>query len=345
MKRLANEEISSFCMELAIFIHAGIAPSEGLYLLAEESEGEEKERYLEMAREMESGSFLSDVMKKTGLFPTYVTGLTAMGEQSGCLENSLQALASYYEQRSIQDKQIRNALLYPSLLLTLLLAVIAVLLVRVLPVFQKVYASLGGQFTGVAGGLLALGKGLGKAMPFLLILLALIVGFIVAFAVRDGFRGRILLFWQKHHGDKGISKKMTEVHLAQAIAMGLHSGLHMEETLKLAEELQAENPQAASRCRACREYLEQGINLAEAMNETKLLPKGACHLLAMGLHSGTGDQVMEEIVRRLTREAEDMLENRIGKIEPAIVLTASAVVGAILLSVMLPLMNIMSAIG
>ena len=76
---------------------------------------------------------------------------------------------------------------------------IAVLLVRVLPVFQKVYASLGGQFTGVAGGLLALGKGLGKAMPFLLILPALIVGFIVAFAVRDGFRGRILLFWQKHH--------------------------------------------------------------------------------------------------------------------------------------------------
>ena len=65
----------------------------------------------------------------------------------------------------------------------------------------------------------------------------------------------------------------------------------------------------------------------------------------MGLHSGTGDQIMEEIVRRLTREAEDMLENRIGKIEPAIVLTASAVVGAILLSVMLPLMNIMSAIG
>lgn len=138
---------------------------------------------------------------------------------------------------------------------------------------------------------------------------------------------------------------MTEAHLAQAIAMGLHSGLHMEETLKLAEELQAENPQAALRCRACREYLEQGMNLAEAMNETKLLPKGACHLLAMGLYSGTGDQVMEELVRRLTREAEDMLENRIGKIEPAIVLTASAVVGAILLSVMLPLMNIMSAIG
>lgn len=342
---LSNEELSSFCMELAIFIHAGIDTGEGMHLLAEESAGSMTGLFEGMAREIEDGAFLSEAMKSTKKFPSYVTGLVAMGEQSGCLEESLKALASYYEQRARGDRQIRAALLYPSLLLLLLLAVIAVLLVRVLPVFQKVYASLGGQFTGIAGGLVTFGEALNKIMPLLVLLLVFLAVLLGAFATSEVFRGKVMGAWQEHHGDKGISRKLMEAHLAQAIAMGLHSGLHMEETLHLAEELLTRSGGAVLRCRNCRALLEEGKPFADALKESQLLPIGACHLLAMGLRSGTGDEVMEEIVRRLTQESEDALERKISRIEPAIVLTASGIVGVILLSVMLPLMNIMQAIG
>lgn len=68
-------------------------------------------------------------------------------------------------------------------------------------------------------------------------------------------------------------------------------------------------------------------------------------MLALGVRSGSADSVMEEIARRLAREADQALEDRTAQIEPAMVLVCSLMVGAILLSVMLPLMNIMSAIG
>lgn len=78
------------------------------------------------------------------------------------------------------NRRIRSALLYPAVMLVLMLVVIGVLLVKVLPIFDDVYMSLGGQLTGIAGGLLTLGRWLDKAMPVLWILLALIVVFFYA---------------------------------------------------------------------------------------------------------------------------------------------------------------------
>jgi type IV pilus assembly protein PilC len=65
--------------------------------------------------------------------------------------------------------------------------------------------------------------------------------------------------------------------------------------------------------------------------------------LALGLRSGTGDTVMEEIARRLSLESQEALEAKVARVEPALVLVTSVMVGVILLSVMLPLMHIMTA--
>ena len=85
--------------------------------------------------------------------------------------------------------------------------------------------------------------------------------------------------------------------------------------------------------------------LADALRDTGTLPAASCRLLALGLRSGSGDTVMEEIARRLSEEADEALERRVAQVEPALVLVTSLLVGAILLAVMLPLMHIMTAIG
>ena len=81
------------------------------------------------------------------------------------------------------------------------------------------------------------------------------------------------------------------------------------------------------------------------MKEAQLLPPAESRLLRVGLQTGNADSVMEQIAQRLHQQAEDALEDAVSKIEPTMVLAASLLVGMILLSVMLPLINIMSAIG
>ena len=138
---------------------------------------------------------------------------------------------------------------------------------------------------------------------------------------------------------------MTEARFAQALAMGLRSGLPLEEAVDVCASLLRDTPSAADRCRMCANRLAEGGELAETLQESGMLPPAVCRLLTLGIRSGTGDTVMDDIARRLSIEANQALERKVAQVEPTLVLVTSLLVGAILLSVMLPLMNIMTAIG
>ena len=222
-KMISHEEISSLSLELSLLLHAGVGAGDALTLLAEESDREYKEMLEGMARRVDEGESLSAAMRETGRFPAYVCGLLEVGEQAGRTEEALGALSRYYEDRARMDRRLRSALLYPAVMLVLMLVVIAVLLVKVLPIFDDVYASLGGRLTGLAGGLLALGRGLDAAMPVLWALLALLAAFLVAFAAVDSFRAKVMALWRGSRGDKGVSRQMNTARLAQALAMGMAS--------------------------------------------------------------------------------------------------------------------------
>lgn len=331
-------------MELSLFLHAGMDAASGLSLLAEE-DGELKSVAADMARRMDEGSTLTTAFQSTERFPEYVCGLVRVGEETGHLEECLQALAGYYEHRMRLDRQLRSALLYPAVLMLVMLAMLVVLLTRVLPVFDDVYASLGGRLTGVAGGLLTLGRALDAVMPLLCVLLAVAVALLAAFAGSRGFRTRVLAIWRKRFGDSGVSRKLNAARFAQALSMCVRSGLQMEDALPLAGVLLEDIPSARQRCEDCVSRLERGVSSAHAMSEAGLLPPSECRLLEIGMRSGCQDSVMPQIAERLAEEGDEALEHRMSQIEPAMVVTASVLVGVILLSVMLPLMHIMAAIG
>lgn len=342
-KTITNGELSSLTMELSMLLHAGIGVGDALSMLS----GEDGYRDLldGMARRADEGEPLSQCLREGGRIPAYVCGLVEVGEETGRTEEALAALSRYYERRARLDRQVRSALLYPAVMLVLMLLVIAVLLVRVLPIFDDVYASLGGRLTGVAGGLLALGRGLDAAMPALWAALALAVVFFGAFAGVESFRDRVLALWRRGRGDRGVSRRMNNARLAQAMAMGMASGLPLERSMELAASLMEDVPPARARCEDCRARLEGGASLSAAMGESGLLPAGACRLLEIGQRGGTADAAMDKIARDLSEDGEAALEELVSRVEPSLVLVCSVLVGVILLSVMLPLMHIMSAIG
>ena len=342
-KTITNGELSSLTMELSMLLHTGIGVGDALSMLS----GEDGYRDLldGMARRADEGEPLSQCLREGGRIPAYVCGLVEVGEETGRTEEALAALSRYYERRARLDRQVRSALLYPAVMLVLMLLVIAVLLVRVLPIFDDVYASLGGRLTGVAGGLLALGRGLDAAMPALWAALALAVVFFGAFAGVESFRGRVRALWRRGRGDRGVSRRMNNARLAQAMAMGMASGLPLERSMELAASLMEDVPPARARCEDCRARLEGGASLSAAMGESGLLPAGACRLLEIGQRGGTADAAMDKIARDLSEDGEAALEELVSRVEPSLVLVCSVLVGVILLSVMLPLMHIMSAIG
>ena len=255
---LSDLQTASLCRELSLLTHAGLRPGDGLTLLAqEEQDGALRELLAAMAGQTDLGLSLSAAFRDSGRFPAYVTGLLEAGERTGHTEEALRALSDYYEHRDRSNRQIRHALTYPVILLLLMLVVIVILLSRVLPVFDQVYTSLGGRLTGVAGGLLLLGRWLDAAMPVLCALLTLVLLLLAAFSLNDAFRARVLALWRRRWGDRGILRKLNDAHFAQALSLGLRSGLPMEEAVDLGTNRLGEVPSAADRCRRCRELLSR----------------------------------------------------------------------------------------
>lgn len=182
-------------------------------------------------------------------------------------------------------------------------------------------------------------------MPVLWILLAAVMIFLVAFAAIRSFREKLLGAWRNSRGDKGIFRQLNTSRLIQAFAMGVSSGLQTEEALELSAELLCDVPGAKMRCETCRNLIDEGKSLNAAMQESGMLPAASCRLMELGQKSGTMDATVEKIAADLSEESEFAIEAMVGKVEPALVLVCALLVGLILLSVMLPLMHIMSAIG
>lgn len=338
---LTNQEIAGLCRGLALLLHAGISLADGAFLLSQEETGPMKALLTQLGQGLDGGDVLSDAMEETGAFPHYVTGMVRIGERTGRMEEALNALADYFEERQRTEKLLRSAVAYPSMILLLMLAVVGVLLVKVLPVFDRVYASLGSRLTGAAAGLLHLGQLLEAALPWILVVLAVLALLGLAFYKKPALRAK----FQEKYGDRGVSRKFNNARFARAMAMGLGSGLTLEEALDLANMLLSDVPGAAERCGLCAARLKEGESLSDAMAAAQLLPAAQSRMLALGLRGGNADLVMERIADTLMDEAAEALEKQISKVEPAMVMGASVLVGLILLTVMLPLMNILSNLG
>ena len=313
-KQLSQNQIAGTCRGFALLLHAGLGLGDSAQLLCREETGDLREVLTELETALDQGKPLWEAMEQIGVFPVYVRGMVRIGEETGKLEEALNGLADYCEESVALQRQIRNAVAWPALLMLLMLVVIGVLLVKVLPVFDAVYASLGSRLTGLSAGMLALGQILSRGMPVLLALLMLLVLVAATLAVSEQLRQWVTNFWQRRFGDRGIHRKFNNARFARALAMALGSGLTMEEAMELGQGLLTDVPGAVSRIGRCRELLEQETPLAQALEETNLLSASCGRILAVGLRGGNGDRVMEDVANRMMTDARESLEDAVAKV-------------------------------
>lgn len=342
-QKLTAKEIGSLCYALSHLIHAGIPEADALHILTQEEPLPNRKNVLtKMAEEADEGQPLAAVFRNSHHFPPYVCALLEVGRQTGKTEETLSSLGRYYEERGRMEQTLRRSLLYPTALFAVLLAVMGVLLIWVLPIFDDVYAQLGSHLTGLAGGLLALGISLKQLLPFFAVLFALLAVILAIGPLRKKAIALARHIW----GDRGPLKGANNARFIQALSMGLSSGMGNSEASQLATAVsQGDAPRFLHRCEECTSLLEQGSTLAQALEKSQFLAPGDARLLEAGRRSGRSESVLAHISQRLTQESEEELEHSAGQLEPVLIIIACVLIGIVLLSVLLPLMNIMNAIG
>ena len=343
-KRFTNSELSSFCGQLALILRSGISATEGLTVMLDDTTDNTERAILQQILEkQEEPGNLYPALACTNLFPAYLLQMVKIAEETGTLDEVMQAWRDHYAREDAIMHSIRSAVAYPAVMAGMMIAVIIVLLVKVMPIFNQVFIQLGTEMTGISRGLMNVGTVLNRYSMFFLALLVLLLA--AGLTLSHSAKGRSSFYEMLCHFHlfRTLRDEISTCRFAGAMGLTLRSGLDPERSLELVQNLM-EDPVFSTRTKDCLEKLRAGEDFGAAMHTSGLLSGLYARMVLLGIRTGETEKVMDDIARI----SQENLDNQIGQIlsaiEPTLVIALSLIVGVILLSVMFPLMGIMSGI-
>ena len=345
-KILNNTYLSMLCSELAMLLDAGLTISDSLQILQEDEPSQEGKAIMQgLISAMEMGAPFSTALRDSGNFPRYMVHMVEIGEKTGRTVETLKALSEYYDRQVRLSVTIKNSILYPAILLVLMIVVVLILIVQVLPIFNDVFSQLGTQMSPLAINLMKFGGWLGDASVVIAIVICAVVVLAVLAWIVPGIRKAFSKIFSGIWGDKGVFGKLASSRYVFAMTLAMASGLDTEEAIGIAANVSGGSKAVDRKHQQCAEMLSSGSTLSDAMCTSGILSLQDGKMLSIGSRSGKSDEAMAEIARRSDLNVRDDIDRIVGRIEPTLVIISSVVVAIILLSVMLPLMGIMTSIG
>lgn len=344
-KKLTTQEKSIFCNEIAIILSFGLSIYEGLDIIYPELPNAHLK---EVAKQLlddyqEHGKFY-DAIKASQSFDTYMEEMVQIGEESGNLDSVMHQLSKYYERNDDMQAQIKDAITYPMILMIMMLIVIGILVLKILPIFQNVLSSLGASLSPFAQTLMQFGETFAFSSFLILVIVAIVlVAFYIYTKVSSNKRIQVE-FLSSFFATKKLYMNISMANITYALTLFLASGYPIENAVKFLPGF-VNHPKLSAKLNAIIAKMEEGTSFADAIREENLYDGVYANMLQIGFKSGKQDEVLKKLVNAYEKDVDNAISGFLNIIEPTIVAVLSFVVGIILLSVMLPLMSIMSSLG
>lgn len=345
---LSNSEVAVFCEQSGMILESGLSMLEGISILEADvgtQNIEYKKMYEEMRSCLEETGIFYEALIKTGMFPDYVIHMTKIGEETGNLDVVMKGLAAYYEREENTMQDIKNAISYPLMILCMLLVIMLVMIVKVMPVFEQVYEQLGSGLTGFAAILLKVGELLKHYWVVPALAVCLLAGMSVW--LLKTAQGNVVLrkLTGRFFSKKSIVKRLNSARVSSAFSMTLQSGMDYERSFDMAASLLEDDEATREKLLACKEKMLEGESFSKVIKETNIYSPLQSRMIMIAERTGEADQALSKIAVQIDDEVTAEIQNFVSVIEPTLVIVLSVLVGGMLLSVMLPLLGILSVIS
>lgn len=343
--KLSSSDISNFCRQMSLLLRSGIAPADGIDILAADTkDGTAKNIYDSIGQVLHSGEKFHVALEMSEVFPDYVINMITIGEESGNIDTVMESLADYYDREENIESNIKSAVSYPLIMVFMMLIVVLVLVVKVLPIFQQVFAQLGTSMSGFAQSLLDMGNLMSKYSVFFVAILFIFAVLFLYFSSTSNGKGRFKELLRVFGPTRRLMHDIDTERFASGMVLTLSSGMDTYEGLTLVKNLSS-NDEMKEKIENCKNLLLDGYSFPEALEKSNIFSSFYSQMIDVGFKSGSMDQAMKQVSERIEKNTEKRIYSLISILEPTLVIILSVIVGMILLSVILPLMGIMSTIG
>ncbi|MCO5051881.1 MAG: type II secretion system F family protein [Verrucomicrobiae bacterium] len=327
-----------FTRQLATMVDAGLAMVQSLQGLAEQTQNKAMRDVIkDICTRVEGGDSFSEALQKhPKVFNRLYVAMVGAGEKGGLLAEILARLALYLENTARLRKKIKSAMMYPTVVTVVAIAITIFLLVKVIPVFGEIYSGFGAKLPGPTQFLINLSEVVQRF--FILILMALGGGVYGWFAFIKTKKGRE--FWDRNRIRLPIfgviAHKICLARFTRTLASLVRSGVPILEVLNIVAQTVG-NVVMEKAIRVASGDIERGESISQALSKHPIFPNMIIRMITAGEQTGKIDNMLERIADFLDEEIETTLSGLTSLIEPILIVFLGVVIGGMVICMFLPI--------
>ncbi|OCH14077.1 type II secretion system F family protein [Aliivibrio sp. 1S128] len=342
-----RKDITLFTRQLATMLGAGVPIVQSLQLIAENNiKAEMKSILKQVCLSIEAGTQLSKALSTScSLFDSFYIDLVATGEETGSLSHAFSRLAEYREKSEALRAKVVKAMIYPTMVFFIAIAVTVLMLMFVIPEFEAIFNGFGAELPWFTQQVVNASHFL-QNYGFLILLTLILTTLSLQLLKQKSYQFRFMLNRRSLQIPiiGSVLSKAAIAKFSRTLATSFSSGLPILHSLQTTSKT-AGNLYYQEAILSVQQNTAAGMPLYLAMRHTQAFPEMVLQMVMIGEESGQLDDMLNKIAFVYEDDVDNTVDN-LGKIlEPFIILFLGVMIGGLVVSMYLPIFNLMNVIG
>jgi type IV pilus assembly protein PilC len=340
--RINTQDKVNFTRQLSTMVNAGLTITEALSILELQASPSMSRLVTEVLHQVESGVSLADALERhTNVFDQIYIALIKSGETAGVLDKVLSRLADNLEKQSEFRRKIKGAMVYPIIVVGGMVAVIAVMIIFVIPKLTVIYDEFEADLPTTTKALIAVSKFASRYWWLVAIALAAL-----SFPLRILFKNYV---FRRYYDDflfkmpviGKLRKAMILTEFTRTLGLLIGSGILIVEAIDVTTK-SLNSPNYEEKMKEVAKEVEKGLPLATALARTEMFPPLLPQMVAVGEETGKLDEVLSKVSIYFEQEADGAVKGLTTAIEPLIMIVLGVGVGFLMMAIIMPIYNLTS---
>jgi type IV pilus assembly protein PilC len=340
------KDITIFARQFSTMINAGLSLTKCLSILGQQTESEGLRTVIaQVGKDVEAGQSLSESMgRHPKIFPSIMVNMVRAGETGGVLDEVLGRVADHFERDQQLKGKIKSAMTYPIAMGGLVLIILVAMMIFVVPVFQSMFASMGGQLPFATQILVDISEGI-RSWPGLIALVAVITANVTfrwwkatesGRLIWDTIKLRLPVFGP-------LIRKLALARFTRTFGTLVSAGVPILSALEIVGATSG-NEVVAQAVKKIRSAIKEGETIAKPLSESPVFPSMLVQMIAVGEETGALDAMLNKVADFYDEEVSSAVDGLTSLIEPLMMASLGVVVGGIVIALYLPMFQVITLV-
>lgn len=345
-KRVKSKELAIFCRQFSSIINAGVTIVGALEMLYEQSENKYLSNAIrEVQTAVEKGESLADGMRtQPKIFPEILINMVEAGEASGSLDIALDRMTTHFEKADNLSSTVKNAMIYPVVVIVVAIGVVTLMLVKVVPTFIEMFDQVDGELPALTKMVVAASGFLTKNGLFIFLAVVLFVVLFNVYRSSDKGKYQLSAIVLKLPLFGKLVQKSASATFTRTLSTLLASGISLIDAVAITARV-VENEVFKETLLAAKDEVERGVALSEPLENSGQFPPMVYRMIRIGEETGNMESMLDKVADFYEEDVENATKAMTTILEPVIICVLAGLVGVIMLAVLSPMFALYTSVS